>query len=251
MRTKIVLLISLLGVTEAVSASEVFPEIYPDTHTLKNPLMYIFVATVDELIPNQDKLLGAEDMTGVLNVTEVVRGNNLEVGAISARWNRIEKPIRVSRSQPPQSPRSLKIGDKVIVFSWLDDNGVAVVNYFYEFTDQNRRKIRTHMAKPERAPKFQLLLFLLMLIFPIIGIVALKLSFSPKIEQATARYLLLYSIVAPILTLVTYLIYESGISTYSNIRVDLLIIWPIVGASFILWLIPIYLKKRTNSNKNI
>ena len=151
--TLLLLVTLLLGLTNVVFSSEVFPIIYPDTYSLDNPLMYIFVATVDQIIPNPDKKSGPEDSAGSLNVTEVIRGHNIEVGKISARWNLKDNPITVARNQPPQNPRPLKVEDKVIVFSWMDDNGVAVVNYFYEYTPENKKTVLTHMAPPEWAPK--------------------------------------------------------------------------------------------------
>ena len=232
----------LLSLTDAVCSSEVFPEVFPDTYALDNPLMFIFAATVEQINPNQNKNTEPEDSAGVLTVTEVIRGHNIKVGRISARWNLVDNPVRTARNQPPQNPRPLKIGDKVIVFSWLDDNGAAVVNYFYEFTDENRQSVLTYMAPPEWAPGIKLLLFLLILIFPVLGLITLVLYYSLKSDSGKMKSLYLFSIVAPILTSVAYLIYESGISTYSNIRVDLLIIWPVVIGSFILWLIPIFVK---------
>ncbi len=240
--TLLLLVVLLLGLTNVVFSSEVFPKIYPDTYSLDNSLMYIFVATVEQIIPNHDKKLGPEDFIGVLKVTEIIRAHNIEVGRISARWNLKDNPVRVARNQPPQEPRPLKIGDKVIVFSWLDDNGVAVLNYLYEYTDENRSRVLTHMAPPEWPPKIKLLLFLSILIIPILGLIMLVLFYALKTDSRRMKSLYLFSIVAPILTLVTYLIYEKGISTYSNIRIDLLIIWPVVGGSFILWLIPIFVK---------
>ena len=240
--TLLLLVTLLLGLTNVVFSSEVFPRIYPDTYSLDNPLMYIFVATVEQKIPNHDKNPGAEDFTGVLNVTEIIRGHNIDFGRITARWNLKDNQVRVARHQPPQNPRPLKMGDKIIVFSWLDDNKVAVVNYLYEYTDENRRRVLTHMAQPEWAPNIKLLLFLLILTFPILGLIMLVLFYTLKTDSRKMKSLYLFSIVAPILTLVTYLIYEMGISTYSNIRIDLLIIWPVVGGSFILWLIPIFVK---------
>ena len=242
--TLLLLVTLLLGLTNVVFSSEVFPRIYPDTYSLDNPLMYIFVATVEQKIPNHDKNTGPEDFTGVLNVTEIIRGHNIDFGRITARWNLKDNQVRVARHQPPQNPRPLKMGDKIIVFSWLDDNKVAVVNYLYEYTDENRRRVLTHMAQPEWAPNIKLLLFLLILIFPILGLIILVLFYTLKTDSRRMRSLYLFSIVAPILTLVTYFIYEMGISTYSNIRIDLLIIWPVVGGSFILWLIPIFVKIR-------
>jgi len=232
----------LLSSTSVVFSSEVLPEIYPDTYSLDNPLMYIFVATVDQIIPNPDKKSGPEDSAGSLNVTEVIRGHNIEVGKISARWNLKDNPITVARNQPPQNPRPLRVEDKVIVFSWLDDNGVAIVNYFYEYTAENKKRVLAHMAPAEWAPNIKLLLFLLILIFPILGLITLVLFYTLKRDSRRMRPLYLFSIVAPILTLIAYFIYEMGISTYSNIRIDLLIIWPVVGGSFILWLIPIFVK---------
>jgi hypothetical protein len=232
----------LLSSTNVVFSSEVLLEIYPDTYSLDNPLMYIFVATVEQIIPNPDKKSGPEDSAGILNVTEVIRGHNIEVGKISARWNLKDNPVAVARNQPPQHPRPLKVGDKVIVFSWMDDNGVAIVNYFYEYTAENKKRALAHMAPPEWAPKIKLLLFLLILIFPIMGLIMQVLFYTLKTDSRRMRSLYLFSIVAPVLTLIAYFIYEMGISSYSNIRIDLLIIWPVVGGSFILWLIPIFVK---------
>ena len=232
----------LLCPANVVLSSEVFPEIYADTYALDNPLMYIFVATVDQIIPNPDKKSGPEDSAGNLNVLEVIRGHNIEVGRISARWNLTDKPVNVARNQPPQIPRPLKIGDEVIVFSWVDDSGVAVVNYFYEYSAENKKRALTHMAPPEWAPNIKLVLFLLILIFPIMGLIMQVLFYTLKTDSRRMRSLYLCSIVAPVLTLIVYFIYEMGISSYSNIRIDLLIIWPVVGGSFILWLIPIFVK---------
>ena len=232
----------LLSSTNVVFSSEVLLEIYPDTYSLDNPLMYIFVATVEQIIPNPDKKSGPEDSAGILNVTEVIRGHNIEVGGISARWNLKDSPVAVAGNQPPQHPRPLKIEDKVIVFSWMDDNGVAIVNYFYEYTAENKKRALAHMAPPEWAPNIKLILFLLILIFPIMGLIMQVLFYTLKTDSRRMRSLYLFSIVAPVLTLIAYFIYEMGISTYSNIRIDLLIIWPVVGGSFILWLIPIFVK---------
>jgi len=236
------IVIPLLSLTNVAFSSEVFPKIYPNTYSLDNPLMYIFIAAVEQIIPNHDKKLGPEDFTGVLNVTEIIRGHNIEGGRISARWNLKEEPVVVARNQPPQNSRSLKIKDRVIVFSWLDDKGVAVVNYFYECTDENRMRVLTYMAPPEWGPNIKLLLFFLILIFPILGLIMLVSFYALKTNSIQKKSLYLFSLFAPILTLVTYLIYEMGISIYSNIRVDLLIILPVVGGSFILWLIPIFVK---------
>ena len=239
----LVFLVSLLfGSSNIVSSSEVFPKIYPDTYSLKNPLIYIFVATVEQKFPNHDKKHGPEDFAGVLNITEVMRGHDIEAGRISVRWNPTDKPARLARNQPPENPRPVKIGDKVIVFSWLDDNGVAIVNYFYEYTDEHKKIALTHMAPPEWAPKIKLLLFLLILIFPIIGLITLVLFYALKTDYRRVKSLYLFSIIAPILTSATYLIYEMGISTYSNIRIDLLVLWPVAGGSFMLWLIPIFVR---------
>ena len=242
--TPLLVVTLLLCSTNVVFSSEVFPKIYPDTYSLDNPLMYIFVASVEKIIPNHDKKSGPENSAGILNVTEVIRGHNIEVGRISARWNLNDKPVHVARNQPPQNPRPLKIEDKVIVFSWLDDNGVAVVNSFYEYTAENKKRVLTHMAPPEWAPNIKLLLFLLILVLPILGLITLVLFYALKTDSRRMRSLYLFSTVAPLLTLVTYIIYEMGISTYSNIRIDLLIIWPVVGGSFILWLIPIFVKTK-------
>ena len=242
LKTLLFVVILFLSPTKAALSSEVLLEIYPDTYALDNPLMYIFVATVQQITPDYDKKSHTEDSAGILNVTDVIRGHNIKVGQISARWNLTDKPVNVARTQPPQNPRPLNIGDKVIVFSWLDNNEVAVVNYFYEYTAENKKIALTHMAPPEWAPNIKLLLFILIMIFPILGLISLVLFYVLKTDSRRMRSLFIFSIVAPILTAVAYVIYEMGISTYSNIRIDLLIIWPVVGGSFALWLVPIFVK---------
>lgn len=233
----IVLLVLLAGKSYG---SEVFPEIFPDSQPLKNPRVYIFIGKVEKISKNHANDLIEGEFDGELDVSEVIRGHGMDIGKVAAKWSSHEKPLILSRYEPPQIARPLKTGDRVIAFSWLRDDGTAIINYLIEYSDKNRATVLGNMAPAEWSAGVQIFLILLMAGFPLI---ALALYLFSKFRISTRRKMRLvkaFIMGAPLLTLFSYFIYESGISIYSNIRVDLLIVWPLVIGSFLLWLIPLF-----------
>lgn len=128
---------------------------------------------------------------------------------------------------PNIKPRGLQAGDKLIVFVLpnrdMRSKGIdAEVTEVYKFFNANRETVLANMAPPERKASIQLPFLLMILFIPIF----LKLQKRPHN----------FSIVLILLQFVIYFTYESGISKHSSIRIDLLLVFPALISSLVIFL---------------
>lgn len=214
------------------------------TAPLHNPHFDIVVVTV--IAAESGPFTNADPPLGLVRVDETLRGAE-PVGAIyPARWSgHVRDEDYADRGgmrdggwvQPQLTPewhqRPLvppKPGDQVIVFA----AGVAEFKSIwaqaaFRLTPENRAFVVAHMAPAERSAVIQAPAFLLILLAPIVCVIlhillrSSALSAPLKYRLRLALWLVLF------LVLPVYAFYESGISIYSNIRVDLLLLWPAIA----------------------
>jgi hypothetical protein len=199
-----------LALVLSASAEPIEENVPPKSFLLDNPSWAIVVVTVDA--PSKQN----PDFTKKgFFVNEVLRGK-LKKDYVHLRW-------QLGGSKP----RSLQAGDKLILFVLPNrDKSIkdidAEITEVYKFSNANRETILNNMAPPERNSSIQLPLFLMILSIPII----LKII---------KRHGIL-SIVLICLQFISYSIYESGISRHSNIRIDLLLVYPALLSSIVILL---------------
>ena len=211
---------------------------------LHNPHFDIVVVTV--VAVESGPFTNADPPLGLVRVDETLRGAE-PVGAIyPARWSgHVRDEDYADRGgmrhggwvQPQLTPEwhqrplaSPKPGDQVIVF-------VASVTEFksiwaqaaFRLTPENRAFAVAHMAPAERSAVIQAPAFLLILLAPI-ACVMLHMLLRSSAVSAPLKYRLRLALwLVLLLVLPVYAFYESGISIYSNIRVDLLLLWPAIA----------------------
>ena len=94
----------------------------------------------------------------------------------------------------------------------------STVVHAHEFSDYAAQYITENMDNPARSNNVQIPLFLFILVAPVISNIMLR-------KNKKHQYMF-------VLQFAAYLIYESGVPTYMNIRVDLVIIIPILFYGF-------------------
>ncbi len=115
----------------------------------------------------------------------------------------------------------------------------------YRFSPENRSVVLEHAAT-ERSGRIQIPVFFVILAMPFLMVTLLVRSWSTEISQKARRGLRLAISALAVLTLGLYVFYETGISAYSNIRVDLIVIWPAVGAALIVGVLALF-KRRSRA----
>ncbi len=189
-------------------AGEVLQQLPQDQPLLDNPHMSILVVTVDK------PRIGGFFVD--FFVDEVLRGD-VKDNYMYLKW------------QIPK-PKDLQEGDKLIVIAYVSPKTKkesyketeADVAGVYKFSNANRETVLKNMAPLERTGIYPTSLFLMILFIPIF----LKVQKRPHN----------FSIVLILLQFVVYFIYESGISKYSNIRIDLLLVYPALISSLVIFL---------------
>jgi hypothetical protein len=141
---------------------------------------------------------------------------------------------------------SPKPGDQVIVFA----AGVAEfksiwVQAAFRLTPENRTFVMTHMAPAERSAVIQTPAFLLVLLAPLACVILHMLLRSSAVSAPLKYRLRLALWLVLLLVLPVYAFYESGISIYSNIRVDLLLLWPAIALTLAIAAISLLSEKRS------
>lgn len=178
-----------------------------------------------------------DSMSGKLEILEVIRSNaddNIGHEIIN---------FKLGRQPVVKYP---EIGEILIVFSLVkyDDyysNGTRIIlgkslivdGRFLNYSEEVKKLILSNMAPPERTGFAQDIALVFIVISPIIGIILYTLSLFLAFKSK--QYLRTIIFFIPLFALTVYLYYESGISVYTNIRIDLLLIYPALILSFIFW----------------
>ena len=232
----------------------------PVSAPLRNPHFDILVVTV--VAVESGPFTNADPPRGLVRVDETLRGAE-PVGAIyPTRWSgHVQDHDYAERGGmrdgswiPPQlrpewHQRALdppKPGDQVIVFA----TGVGEFKSIwapaaFRLTPENRAFALAQMAPPERSAAIQTPAFLLILLAPLASIVLHLLQRSSVVIAPVKFRLRLALWLVLFLVLPVYTFYESGISIYSNIRVDLLLLWPAIALTLAIAAISLLSKNRS------
>jgi hypothetical protein len=216
---------------------------------LHNPHFDILLVTVVGV--ESGPFTNADPPQGLVRVDETLRGSE-PVGAIyPARWSGHVRDddyadrggMRDGAWIPPQlkpewHQRLLdppKPGDQLIVFT----SGVAEFKSIwaqaaFRLTPENRVFVLAHMAPPERGAALQTPAFLLILLAPLACITLHLLRRSSAVSGPVKFRLRLALWLVLFLVPAVYDFYESGISIHSNIRVDLLLLWPAIALTLVI-----------------
>jgi hypothetical protein len=216
---------------------------------LHNPHFDILVVTV--VAVENGPFTNENPPQGTVRIDERLRGGEKEGTVYPARWSghigaedyadlggeRDGKWV-MPRIKPEWAQRPLVApspGDRIIVFA----AGVAEFKSIwaqaaFRFSPENRDFAVAHMAPPERSAAIQTPAFLLVLLAPAICLILHFASRSTALS-AHAKYCLRLTLwLVLVLTPNVYAFYESGISIYTNIRVDLLLLWPAIGLTVLI-----------------
>jgi hypothetical protein len=142
-------------------------------------------------------------------------------------------------------------GERLIVF-YADEeaDGSVSVQVAYRGTERNVTNAVANLAPPERSAWVQAPLFFVIVLSPVACLALFVLSLVRRFPDVLRRRFAVAVAPIPLLALLLYLYYESGISVYTNIRVDLLLVYPALLLAFLFWpaLIVRYLFERRRSH---
>ena len=203
---------------------------------LDNPAYDILVATVFA-VEAADATNGNPPRVE-LRVEEVLRGED-RGPTVMVTWQApvfhedimdSEGVTEAWKARPLTGP---EVAAKLIVFSIGPAQAAAVQAWsVYRFSPQNRAVVLEHAAT-ERSGRIQIPVFFLLVALPVAIIILFVRILSAEISPRAQRRLRQVISALVVLTFGLYIFYESGISAYSNIRVDLIVIWPAVGTAII------------------
>ena len=200
-------------------------------YLLRNPHFDVLVVTILE-VDDAGATNGNPPRIKV-GVDEILRGGD-RAPAIDAFWRApiyhedLEgeaphqlQPSEAWRTQPLKGP---EVGDRLIVFAVGGNDGPTAIESAaaYRYSAANREIALRHMAK-ERAAEIQIPLFLAMMALPVLSLTLLRRArAAPASAKRPRQTVAALAVVA----LGLYAYYEAGISAYSDIRIDLLLVWP-------------------------
>jgi len=110
------------------------------------------------------------------------------------------------------------------LFGGAPDISAEVVEV-YRFTPENRERVLSNMAPEERSGAIQLPLFYVILVIPCICLVLLMLSCLKRF-RSRRKTIWLLAVFLSVVDFAVYAYYDSGISIWTNIRIDLLLVYP-------------------------
>lgn len=225
-------------VSLAYSSEGVTGSISTDEQSLKRSQLDIYVVTIVD-VKNQ-VTTNSTPPTGHLIINEVLRGNNPEVKSHSFAFEMVPKQTVGDLQKPKQDWFSRTLqgpadGEKYIVFVYKSDGPRRPGTLMYllhpvvEFNDYTKSVVLNNMVRAERKPWIQSLTFWMMLILPLLSYCTYA-CFGKNLIYKTSTFLL------PIIGLLLYPIYESGLPTNAKIRIDLFFIIPFLIFNLVLLL---------------
>lgn len=218
-------------------------EVQQQTYAMANPHFDILIVTVVSM--ESGPFTNERPPQGVVRVQEVLRGREKVGTTYPIRWQSISPPeyeesgglqdganIAARRLKPDWANRRVAAptaGDRFIVLTFGITKGWIRVEDAYRVSDENRSFVTRHMAPPERYGIVQGAAFLFILAAPVACILLHFRSRSPRLtDRQKGRARLALALAVPV-AIAVYAFYESGVSIYSNIRADLLVLWPALG----------------------
>lgn len=233
----------IAGETQGWSLRETLsPE---EEYLLDNPAFDILAVRILEV--DERGATNADPPVATVEIEEVLRGPSRQ-GRVIARWY---GPIRHGDVAPeggmteawqgrPLSAPS--VGDRLIVFGLGEPGGDFTVqaHAVYRLTEANRLAVLDHAARTHSVPVF-IALWAGMGASALGALTLFVVSFFAQEPTGWVRRLRLGVIACAAAAVVFYLIYESGISPYAAIRIDLLLLWPALGLAVILGAISLVL----------
>ncbi len=203
---------------------------------LRNPAYDILVVTV--LAVEAADATNGNPPRVELRVEEVLRGAD-RGPAVMVTWQApvfhedVKDAGGVTEGWKARPLAGPEVAAKLIVFSIGPAEAAGVQAWsVYRFSPQNRAVVLEHAAT-ERSGRIQIPVFFLLLALPVAIVILFVRASSAKISPRAQRRLRQAVSALAVLTLGLYVFYESGISAYSNIRVDLIVVWPAVGAALV------------------
>ena len=249
------------------AAQEIAPEIAAETqgwslretltpdeeYLLHNPAYDILVVRVLEADDRDGT--NADPPAVTLEIEEVLRGPSRQ-GKVSARWY---GPIwhedlapeggttKAWQSRPISGPT---VGDRLIVFGAYgpEDAFTVQAHAVYRLTEANRQAVLDHAARTHSVPVF-ILLWVGMGASALGALTLFVVSFFARDPAGRAERLRLGVVACAVAALALYVIYESGVSPYAAIRIDLLLLWPAIGLALILGAISLILVLRAKRTR--
>ncbi|MCH8924793.1 MAG: hypothetical protein IH924_01495 [Proteobacteria bacterium] len=210
---------------------------------LRNPAYDILVVTV--LAVEAADATNGNPPRVELRVEEVLRGED-RGPAVMVTWQAavFHEDVKDSegiteawKARPLAGP---EVTAKLIVFSIGPAEAAGVQAWsVYRFSPQNRAMVLEHAAT-ERSGRIQIPVFFLLLALPVVIVILFVRTSSAKISPRAQRRLRQAVSALAVLTLGLYVFYESGISAYSNIRVDLIVVWPAVGTALVVGVLSLF-----------
>ena len=251
-RTLVVAAWCLAAMVGQPAAQEIAPKVASETqgwslretltpdeeYLLQNPAYDILVVRVLEADDRDGT--NADPPAVMLEIEEVLRGPSRQ-GEIPARWygptwHEDLAPeggtTKAWQSRPLSGPT---VGDRLIVFGGAgpDDAFTVQAHAVYRLTEANRQAALEYAARTHSIPVF-IVLWVGMGASVLGALTLFVVSFFARDSAGRAERLRLGVIAFAAAALGLYLFYESGVSPYAAICIDLLLLWPAVGIALIL-----------------
>lgn len=202
---------------------------------LENPQLAVLLVEVTEARVSQGR--NAAPPEGRLRVEQVLRGD-LAPGSYRYRVLTSEglndrdargELTREWRERPLAGPET---GDRVVAFSYLGDDApqpggwIALQGPQVRVTPESLPSIESEIVRnsPLLGP-----LATTATLLPLAGMVCLLLSLRRTVAETTRRRLAHASVALPLVALAAYLAYERLLSPAYNIRIDLLLMVPLLA----------------------
>ena len=209
---------------------------------LRNPAYDILVITM--LAVEDEHATNGNPPKVQLSVEEVIRSEK-RTPTVTATWQApvfhedLKEAGGVTDAWKRRPLKGPEVGTKLIVFSIGPASSAGIQAWsVYRFSPENRATAIEHAAR-ERSASIQIPLFLLLLVLPALIAILFIRSYSPKISQRVRLRLRQVVAILACTTVGLYFFYESGISVYSNIRIDLNLVWPALGAAFMIGILSV------------